>query len=746
MLIGKVFDGARSVFGGQQPDVMGDTLVLRSGPGSQTAAPSPSGPSKGTGTGGPDGDGKGPNKAVMMVVWGIIALIGAACFGFMALHRGETINAAWLVVAALCTYAVGYRFYSRFLAYTVFEVDDTRATPAERLENHVDFVPTNRWVLYGHHFAAIAGAGPLVGPVLAAQFGYLPGTLWLIVGVVVAGAVQDFVVLISSVRRDGKSIGQMAREEINKVAGIAAMVAVLAIMIILLAVLALIVVNALRDSAWGLFTIACTIPIALLMGWWMHRFRPGQVLEASIIGIVLVLLAVVAGGWVAASPTWAPWFSAEGTTIVWLLVIYGFVASVLPVWILLSPRDYLSTFLKVGTIGMLAFGILLTLPEMHMPAVTQFIDGTGPVFTGKLFPFVFITIACGAVSGFHALISSGTTPKMVRRESDTRMVGYGSMLTESFVGVMALIAATILDPGVYFAINSPAGVVGGTLQAATETISNWGFVVTPEQMESLAEAMGESTLLARTGGAPSLAVGMAQIFSGMFGGSGIAVWYHFAIMFEALFILTTIDAGTRVGRFMLQELLGHVWEPLGRTSWYPSIVLSSALVVMGWGYFLYQGVVDPLGGINSLWPLFGISNQLLAAVALCVGTTVIIKMGKAKHAWSTIVPLVWLLVVTTAAVFDKAFSADPRHGFLAHARSFDEVLARGELPANVSSVEAARQMMFNDRLNASLALVFLAVVFLVLIASIREWYLITSKKKEAVMHEAPYVKTALPLP
>jgi len=746
MLIGKVFDSVRSVFGGQQPQGLSDTLVLRAGPGGPTVAPGSSGPSRGAGAGGQGGDGKGSNKLVSMLLWLVVALAGAGAFGFLALHRGETISAAWLIIAALCTYAVAYRFYSRFLTLSVFEVDDERATPAERLENHVDFVPTNKWVLYGHHFAAIAGAGPLVGPVLAAQFGYLPGTLWLIIGVVFAGAVQDYVILFGSVRRDGKSLGQMAREEINTVAGIAAMVAVLAIMIILLAVLALIVVNALRESAWGLFTIACTIPIALLMGWWMHRFRPGQVLEASIIGIVLVLFSVVAGGWVAASPTWAPYFTFEGPPIVWMLVIYGFVASVLPVWILLSPRDYLSTFLKIGTIGLLAVGIIFTLPDIHMPAVTQFIDGSGPVFTGKLFPFAFITIACGAVSGFHALISSGTTPKMVRRESDTRMVGYGSMLTESFVGVMALIAASILDPGVYFAINSPAGVVGGTLEAATQTISSWGFVVTPEHMRELAEAMGEETLLARTGGAPSLAVGMAQIFSGMFGGSGVAVWYHFAIMFEALFILTTIDAGTRVGRFMLQELLGHIWEPLGRTSWYPSIVLSSALIVAGWGYFLYNGVIDPLGGINSLWPLFGISNQLLAATALCVGTTIIIKMGKARYAWTTLLPLAWLLLVTTAAVIDKAFSSNPRHGFLAHARSFQDAIDAGGLPPGVASVEAARQMMFNDRLNATLALIFLGVVFLVLVASIREWYLITSKKKEAVLHEAPYVKTALPLP
>lgn len=682
-------------------------------------------------------------KALSLLFWAALAALGAFALGLIALHRGETINAAWLVIAAVCTYAVAYRFYSRFIARRVLGIDDRRATPAERLNNGVDFVPTNRWVLFGHHFAAIAGAGPLVGPVLAAQFGYLPGTLWLIIGVVLAGAVQDFVILFASMRRDGKSLGQMAREEINTAAGFLAMVAVLAIMGILLAVLALIVVNALKHSPWGMFTIACTVPIALLMGWWMHSFRPGRVGEASAIGVVLVLAATVGGRWVAASPTLAPLFTVEGKTLVWMLMAYGFVASVLPVWVLLCPRDYLSTFLKIGTIVGLAAGILVSLPELHMPAMTRFVDGTGPVFAGKLFPFAFITVACGAISGFHALVASGTTPKMLVREGDARMVGYGAMLMESFVGVMAMVAAGILQPGVYFAINSPAGAVGGTLQQATRTIAAWGFAVSPGDMQALARSVGEQTLLARTGGAPSLAVGMAQIFSGVFGGHVlVAVWYHFAIMFEALFILTTIDTGTRVGRFMLQELLGHAWKPLGRTSWYPSIVVSSALVVAGWGYFLYQGVADPLGGINSLWPLFGISNQLLSAVALCVGTTVLIKMGKARFAWVTVAPLAWLGAVTFTAGWEKVFSPDPKLGFLAHAGVIAQKLAAGALPAGAKTAAEAGRMLFNDRLDAVVALAFMAVVVMVLVVSVVQWVLILSRRRPAVLTETPFVASA----
>jgi carbon starvation protein len=681
-------------------------------------------------------------RLLSILAWMAIAALGAAAFGILALKRGENINAAWLLTAAVCTYAVAYRFYSRFLAYKVFGLNDARATPAERLDNHHDYVPTNRWVLFGHHFAAIAGAGPLVGPVLAAQFGYLPGTLWLVIGVVLGGAVQDFIILSASMRRDGKSLGQMAREEISTTAGMLAMIAVLCIMVILLAVLALIVVNALRDSPWGLFTIACTIPIALLMGWWMHMFRPGKVAEASIIGLVLVLLAVVAGGWVAESPTWSRWFTASATNIAWMMMAYGFIASVLPVWVLLCPRDYLSTFLKIGTILALGIGILIALPPLKMPALTQFVSGTGPVFAGKLFPFAFITIACGAISGFHALVASGTTPKMLMRETDARMIGYGGMLMESFVGVMAIIAASILDPGVYFAINAPPGIVGSGLEAATSTITGWGFTVTPAQMQLLAQQIGEESLLARAGGAPSLAVGMAQIFASMIGGSSmLALWYHFAIMFEALFILTTIDTGTRVGRFMLQELAAHVWKPMGRTSWYPSVVISSAVIVAGWGYFLYQGVVDPLGGINSLWPLFGISNQLLAAVALCVGTTVIIKMNKARYAWVTLLPLVWLTTVTLTAGWQKVFSSDPRLGFLAHARMVEAGVAAGELPKGIGSMEAAQRVLFNDRLDAIVASVFMLVVCLVIAASIREWLLILRGRKVAVLSETPFVSS-----
>jgi carbon starvation protein len=674
-------------------------------------------------------------KPLSLLLWGALSAAGAAGFAVLALHRGETVNAAWLVIAAVCTYAVAYRFYARFIARRVMELDDRRATPAERINNNRDFVPTNKWVLYGHHFAAIAGAGPLVGPVLAAQFGYLPGTLWLIIGVVLGGAVQDFVILFCSVRRNGKSLGQMAKEEVNRVTGFAAMIAILMIMIILLAVLALVVVRALAASPWGTFTLACTIPIALLMGWWMRAIRPGKTLEATVIGVGLLLLALAGGRWVAQHPTLGAFFTLKDTTLSYWLIAYGFVASVLPVWLLLAPRDYLSTFMKVGTVIALAIGILIVLPPIHMPAVTRFIDGTGPVFAGKLFPFAFITIACGAISGFHALVASGTTPKMVMRESHLPLIGYGGMLMESFVGVMAMVAATVLDPGVYFAINAPAGLLGTTLDQAAQTIAGWGFTVTPQQMTDLTNAVGEATLLSRTGGAPSLAVGMAHIFSSVssrIGGQTLtALWYHFAILFEALFILTTIDAGTRVGRFMAQELGGYLWPKFGEVSWYPANLIASALIAAGWGYFLVQGVLDPLGGINTLWPLFGISNQLLAAIALTVATTIIIKMKKARYAWVTLLPLAWLATATITAGIQKVWAADPRLGFLAHARSL----------AGSASPSAGR-LIFNDYLDAALAVAFMVVVALVIIAAAREWYLMLWQKKQPVLQETPFVQSA----
>jgi len=672
------------------------------------------------------------NRILAAVIWIAIAALGAFGFGVIALSRGETISAAWILVAGVCTYLVAYRFYARFIAYRVFGLNDRRATPAERLNNGRDFHPTNRWIAYGHHFAAISGAGPLIGPTLAAQFGFLPGTLWLIAGVVLGGAVQDFTILIASIRRDGKSLGQMAKEEVNPIAGLAAMVAIFAIMIILIAVLALVVVNALRGSPWGLFTIAATIPIALLMGWWMKTVRPGKTLETSIGGAVLLIAGLVGGQWVSQHAGWASAFTWSGPAICWAIIFYGFVASVLPVWMLLAPRDYLSTFLKIGTLLVLAGAILILLPPLKMPAITQFAGGTGPVFAGKLFPFAFITIACGAISGFHALIASGTTPKLVMRETDSVLVGYGAMLTESFVGLMAMIAAATLEPGVYFAMNVGPAALGGTVQSASAKIAEWGFMVTPEQLQALAKQMGEVTLLSRTGGAPSLAVGMASVLGGVFTGPGLALWYHFAIMFEALFILTTIDAGTRVGRFMFQELAGHVWKPLGRVSWYPSIIFSSAIVVAGWGYFVYQGVIDPLGGINSLWPLFGIANQLLAAIALCVSTTIIIKMGRLRYSWVTLTPLAWLSAATLTAGWQKVFSPDPALGFLAHARSL----------VNSTSPDAAR-LIFNDNLDAGLSIFFMLIVVVVILASAREWYLVAAKKKAPRVNEAPFVETEL---
>jgi len=684
---------------------------------------------------GRDGDlHSGPMQALL---WLAIAIAGAAAWAVLALARGEPVSAAWLVVAAVCTYLVGYRFYSRFIAERALKLDARRATPAERLENGRDFVPTQRWVLFGHHFAAIAGAGPLVGPVLAAQFGYLPGTLWIVVGVVLAGAVQDFVILVASMRRDGMSLGRMARQELGPFAGVLTMVAVLSIMVILLAVLALIVVKSLAESPWGVFTILCTIPIAVLMGFWMERWRPGRTLEATVLGVGLLMVALVAGRWVAQSPTLAPLFTRSAEELAWGLAAYGFIASVLPVWMLLCPRDYLSTFMKIGTVTLLAVGLLLVRPVLHLPAVTRFVDGSGPVFAGALFPFCFITIACGAISGFHALVASGTTPKMIRREPDARLIGYGGMLMESFVAVMAMAAAASLEPGTYFAMNAPPATLGGSVQSAAEVIRTWGFSFSPEQFETLTRSVGEQTLLARTGGAATLAVGMAQIFSRAFGGELVGLWYHFAIMFEALFILTTLDAGTRVGRFMLQETLGLVWKPLGRTSWYPSSIVASLLVVGAWGWFLVQGVRDPNGGINSLWPLFGISNQLLATVALCVATTVLVKSGRQRLAWLTLLPLAWLLVVTNTAGWQKIFSPDPRLGLLALAHATEAKLAAGQMASGL-----ARQVVFNAYLDAALAGLFLVVTALVVLASAREWWRVLAGRTPPVVSETPFVETA----
>ena len=674
------------------------------------------------------------NKTVSIFAWGAVGLLAAAAGGVVAVHRGEPINALWLVVAAACCYALGYRFYSKFIAAKILALDALRATPAERLENGRDFLVTNKWVVFGHHFAAIAGPGPLVGPVLAAQFGYLPGTMWVLAGAVFAGCVQDFVILLFSVRRDGKSLTEMAKEEIGRVGGFVAYTAVIAILVILLGVAALIVVNALKDSPWGTFTIAMTIPIALLMGLYLRRIRPGKVLEISALGFILVLLAIWGGQWASQHPAMARVFTLRAPTLAILIMVYGFLASALPVWLLLAPRDYLSTFVKLGTIGLLAVGIVALHPTLHMPALTRFVDGSGPVFAGKIFPFAFITIACGAISGFHALISSGTTPKLIARETQTRMVGYGAMMAESAVAVMAIIAACVLQPGVYFAINSPAGVVGQTAAAATATISSWGFPVTAADMQTLAQAVGEQTLFNRTGGAPAFAVGMAHIFSQSLGGAAVmALWYHFAVMFEALFILTILDAGTRVARFMIQDALGHIYKPLGRTSWYPSILATSALIVAAWGFFLWQGVKDPLGGINSLWPLFGIANQLLATVALCVATTIIVKMHRARYAAVTLVPLAWLVAVTFTASWHKVLDPNPRVGFLAQVRAL----------AAAPATSATAQLVFNNRLDAAVTAVLVVMVTLVLIESVRQWKLVLSGREQASLKESPFVMTRL---
>ncbi|MFD0929224.1 carbon starvation CstA family protein [Methylophilus glucosoxydans] len=675
------------------------------------------------------------------VFWGLLALLGATAFAQIAWWRGETLNALWLITAAVCVYLIAYRFYAAWIAVKVLSIDATRATPAERLNNGRDYVPTHRWVVFGHHFAAIAGPGPLVGPTLAAQFGFLPGTLWILIGAVLGGAVQDMVTLFLSTRRDGRSLGQMARDEIGAIGGTAAMIATLVIMIILIAVLGLVVVNAMKHSPWGTSTVAATIPIAMVVGVYMRYLRPGRVLEASLLGVALLLGSVVLGGWVDHHPTLAALFDHEGLPLAFSVIAYGFAAAVLPVWLLLAPRDYLSTYMKLGTVMMLAVAILWLRPEIHMPAITPFIDGTGPIFGGKLFPFVFITIACGAISGFHALIASGTTPKLISSEGDIRMIGYGAMLLESFVAIMAMIAATVLEPGVYFAINSPAGVVGKEALDAVNTISSWGYPVTVEQMQHLASAMGETTLFARTGGAPSLAVGMASILGTVFGEHLLALWYHFAIMFEAIFILTTLDAGTRVGRFMLQDVLGNLHPKLGETSYTPSVVLTSALIVSGWGYFLYIGVIDPNGGVNILWPLFGIANQMLAAIALSVATGILIKSGRANKAWITALPLVWLLVVTTSAAYEKIFSQDIRVGFFAAANDLAQKLSTGVLPPEKAAV--APQLIFNQQLDAWLTLFFVTMLWVVVVDMVRMSRRSLAGLPVSASHEAAYVATKL---
>ncbi|MHB1301778.1 MAG: carbon starvation CstA family protein [Burkholderiales bacterium] len=649
------------------------------------------------------------------LLWFGISILGAASLGEIALARGEAINSLWLVAAALCVYALGYRFYALWIAAKVLVIDSTRATPAERFDNGLDFTPTNKWVTFGHHFAAIAGPGPLVGPTLAAQFGYLPGTLWILVGAVLGGCVQDMVILFFSTRRDGRSLGQMARDELGPLGGAAALIGTLAIMVILISVLGLVVVNALKHSPWGTSTVMATIPIAILVGLHMRHFRPGKVLEGSLIGVALLLLAVASGGWIDHHGL-RTLFDFDGNTLVWLVIGYGFLAAILPVWLLLAPRDYLSTYMKLGTVAALAAAILVMHPEIKMPALTRFVDGTGPIFAGRLFPFVFITIACGAISGFHSLISSGTTPKLIANERDIPMIGYGGMLLESFVAIMAMVAATVLDPGVFFAINSPPGVVGQGIEAVT-TISSWGFPVSMEKMQTLAADMGEKTLFARTGGAPSLAVGMASIFGNAFGRGLLAIWYHFAIMFEAVFILTTLDAGTRVGRFMLQDLLGNLYKPMGRTSWYPSVLATSAAIVASWGYFLYIGVIDPNGGVNLLWPLFGIANQMLAAIALSVATGILIKSGKLRYAWVSGVPLAWLSFITTSAAWEKITSSDIRIGFFSAADNLAEKLSLGKLPPEKAAI--APKLIFNMQLDGALTLFFVAVLWIVIFEMLR---------------------------
>lgn len=652
------------------------------------------------------------------LTWLAVALVGAFAFGMLALSRNEPINAVWLVVAAISCYSIAYRFYSLFIAKKVFELDDRRMTPAERNNDGLDYVPTNKWVLFGHHFAAIAGAGPLVGPILAAQMGFLPGTIWILIGVMLAGAVQDFLVLFISTRRNGRSLGEMAKQELGSFAGIITMLGALGVMIIILSALALVVVKALADSPWGLFTIAATIPIALFMGVYMRFLRPGKIAEISIIGFVLMMLAIIYGGNIAQDPFWGPLFTLHGTTLTWVLVIYGFIASVLPVWLLLAPRDYLSTFLKIGVIAGLAVGIVFAMPEMKMPAVSRFIDGSGPVFSGSLFPFLFITIACGSISGFHALVASGTTPKLVERESHIRFIGYGAMLMESFVAIMALICASVIDPGVYFAMNSPAALIGTTVESASQIINSWGFVVTPEMLSMIAKDVGEQSILSRAGGAPTFAVGMAHIISEIFSSREMmAFWYHFAILFEALFILTAVDAGTRACRFMVQDLVGVVIPSLANNRSWIGTIAGTTVAVSGWGFFVYQGVTDPLGGINTLWPLFGIGNQMLASMALILGTVVLFKMKKQRYAWVTILPTIWLFVTSLTAGWQKIFHQNPSIGFLAQAKKFSLGVDNGELIKPAKTVADMHTIIMNNQINAALCAFFMLVAVTMLISS-----------------------------
>ena len=694
-------------------------------------------------------------RFLRIVIWTLVSLLGAVAYAVVASKRHEPLNAAWMVVAALCTYALGIRFYSKWIAAKLLMLDDRRATPAEVHDDGRDFVRTNKYVLFGHHFASISGPGPLVGPVLAAQFGYLPGTLWILIGVLLGGAVQDFVILFGSVRRNGKSLVEMVRDEVSGFAGTIAMLAVLGILIIIVASLGLVVTNALAESPWGVVTTAMTIPFAMIMGVYVRFLRVGKVLEMTVIGALFLLASLLGGFWVNQHATFALTFTWSKTTLALCLIAYGVSASVLPVWLLLAPRDYLVTFLKIGVVVLLALGILLVLPPIQMPWLTdpaRFAGGMRPVVSGSVFPFCFITIACGSVSGFHALVASGTTPKMITRERTVRSIGYGAMCVESFVGIMAMIAACVLDPGLYFAVNAPAGLVGSTPDAVAAAVSAWNFPVTAAQITELARAIGEKSVLARTGGAPTLAIGMAHIFGKLIGGAtAMKLWYHFAIMFEALFILTTLDVATRIGRFLLQELGGRLWKPLGDTKSYPANITASVLFAGAWGYFLYAGVKDPLGGVNSLWPLFGIANQLLACVALCFATTMVIKMGKARHSWVTLLPLAWLGSATFAAALQKIFHSNPRVGFVAMAEKLSADLAAGKVPA--ARRVAIETLIFNNYMDAVAAGIFLVLVIAILVVSIREWVLILSGRKVAVLHEtepvwlpAPVTPAEMPRP